>query len=349
MGDTSAAYQVAIGVPRFDIPVISKGIKRRVGHAQLFSLIEEYRALHEIKASGQHLCRPGAVFLPLVTKFGDCPGLVMVAPKEAVPRRALQAVLPMEKDFFEIRQPDAPVAPLSIRPVRRTGVLKLKHHIQLAPAEAGIFFCLLHRNARAFAHRHDIEAGEDALVHLLQVRMDMGSIDTKRRQVAARPVRQRLGFGDQADHVHAKTVHSLIQPPGHHLKDALPHGRVVPVQIRLFRGKDVQIVHPAGSVILPGGPAKPGIPIVRRAAAASLPPDVVVTAGIAAVGAAVRKPPVLIRRVVDGKVQYDPDPALVRFPQQALKVFHRTEIGLYLLIIADIIPVILVWRGIYRA
>ena len=69
-----------------------------------------------------------------------------------------------------------------------------------------------------------------------------------------RCVGQALGLGDEIDDVHPEAVDAAVEPPNHDVLHRFSYLRVLPVQIRLLAGEQVQVV-------LAGG----GIPLPRRA------------------------------------------------------------------------------------
>ena len=77
--------------------------------------------------------------------------------------------------------------------------------------------------------------------------------------VSVRPrfsVRKAIRFRDQADHIHAETVNSLLQPPVHHAEYFVPHNRIIPVEVRLFFGEQMQVIHTRLLIKLPGAAAE---------------------------------------------------------------------------------------------
>ena len=92
-------YQLMVGIERFHVPVIAQVFKIGICHAQFLSLIDIGRSLKHVKAGCQHLCRFYAI-RSVVSKAGNGPGLVMVAPEQRIPGNPLHSGLPFVQNFF---------------------------------------------------------------------------------------------------------------------------------------------------------------------------------------------------------------------------------------------------------
>ena len=99
----------------------------------------------------------------------------------------------------------------------------------------------------------------------------------------------------------------------------------------------MQIILSGRFVILPRTAREVGPPVVGRAAVDPIPPDVVVPVGVRSAFAAFLKPAVLVRGVVDHKVDDHPHAQCMRLCQQGVKVRQRAELWVDGLIIADVI------------
>ncbi len=90
-------------------------------------------------------------------------------------------------------------------------------------------------------------------------------------------VRHFLGLRDHAYHVHTESVNAFVTPPGHHIEDFVADFWVIPVQVRLLFGEQMQVIHCGLFVILPCGTAETGAPVIgRRLSILSLSPDIVI-------------------------------------------------------------------------
>ena len=76
----------------------------RVGHANLFTLIDVGSTSHQMDGGSQHL----GGFLPvlvLVAEAADSPGLVMVAPEYGIPAvLCLHSLLPGAEEILQLHQ-----------------------------------------------------------------------------------------------------------------------------------------------------------------------------------------------------------------------------------------------------
>ena len=231
-------------------------------------------------------------------------------------------------------------------------MLELEDHVQLGPLAVRIFPGLFKCHARRLSDRHDVEFREHLLIHFLYVLVDMRPV---RRTAAVavefvheRRVGQSRRLGDQADDIHAETVDALLAPARHHVEDFLSHRRVIPVEVGLLFGEQMQVVHIRRRVILPRGPGEPGAPVVGLFAVLSLPPDVVIPLGIFPGGTALYEPPVFVGGVIDDQVHHYFDPAFMRRRQHPVKILHRAELVHDRLVIADVVTVVVVGRLVDR-
>ena len=182
--------------------------------------------------------------------------------------------------------------------------------------------------------------------------MHPGAVDRMGRKVAVEraglsgPVWQAGLLRDEVDHIHAKAVHALIQPEAHHVVHALTHIGVLPVQVGLLGGEQVQVILAGGLVLFPRRAAEAGAPVVGQPAVFSLPPDVVIPVGILPGLAAFHKPRHFIGGVVDHQIHQDPDAALMRLGQQLVKILHGAELVHDGPVVGDVVAVVVVRRAV---
>ena len=176
--------------------------------------------------------------------------------------------------------------------------------------------------------------------------MDMRAMRAVRGQIPIQPfyltIREIRVFGDQADDIHAKTIHALFQPPAHHIIDLRSYIRVIPVQIRLLFRENMQIIHIGRLIILPCASAEPGSPVIRLFSVFSLFPDVKITVRVFPALSALHKPCMFIGCMVDHEIHDDTDVAHMRFRQKPVKILHASEFFHDLSVITDIISVIVI-------
>ena len=138
-------------------------------------------------------------------------------------------------------------------------------------------------------------------------------------------VRKALVLAEKAYDVHAETVDSFLAPPGHHIVDFPPHLRVFPVEVRLFSGKQMQVIHTGLRAVFPGGTGEAGAPVVGLPAVPGLLPDIVIPVRIVPGTAALDEPGVFIRSVVDHQVHDNLHAARMSLCQKTVKVLHGAE------------------------
>ena len=146
--------------------------------------------------------------------------------------------------------------------------------------------------------------------------MDVGAVYRIGAVVAVQTLDLAVGqffyLGDHADHIHAEAIDAFVTPPGHHVKDLLAYLRVIPVQVRLFFGKQVQVVHGGCFIVFPCGTAEAGAPVVGWGLGVlPFPPDVVVAVRVVRGFAAFHEPFVLVGGVVHHQVHDDLDASLM--------------------------------------
>ena len=84
-------------------------------------------------------------------------------------------------------------------------------------------------------------------------------------------------FGNHADNVHTETIYTFFTPPGHHVKYFVTYYRVLPVQIRLFFGEAMQIIHPCFFVKFPDRTSEACSPVIWLFAVFRIFPDIIIT------------------------------------------------------------------------
>ena len=103
-GGLAVFHEDPVVVQAFHIPVLVNGGIVRVGHANLFTLIDVGSTSHQMDGGSQHL----GGFLPvlvLVAEAADGPGLVMVAPEYGIPAAlCLHSLLPGAEDILQLHQ-----------------------------------------------------------------------------------------------------------------------------------------------------------------------------------------------------------------------------------------------------
>ena len=191
-------------------------------------------------------------------------------------------------------------------------------------------------------------------MHLVAVPDRVGAVGGLRaHDVRVRAVAQRVAqvLGQAVRNVDAEPVHALVAPEPQHAQELLADLRVIPVQVRLFLGEQVQVV-PAVAAGLPRGAAEVAQPVGRRqfAVVAAAAPEHVPVAfrGAGGGGDRLLEPPVPLRRVVRDDVHDDADAAGVRLGDEPVEIVHRAESGVDGAVVGHVVPAVGLRRGVER-
>ena len=190
--------------------------------------------------------------------------------------------------------------------------------------------------------------------------MQPRTVDVVRRSVAPLadvrvPVRQGGVLGDHVDDVHPEAVHAAVQPPAHHLVDRLPDLGVLPVEVGLLAGEQVQVVLAGVGVVLPGRPGEErppvggfGAGIAAVHALAGRSPPVPIALGIVRRRLRLDEPRVLVGGVVDHQVHHQLHAAAVHGLQQRIEIGEGAEDGLDVPVVADVVARVVLGRRVHR-
>ena len=303
-----------------------------------------------MQAGRDTLGRYFAIFVGRITQTVDHTGLIVVAEENAVPGHFIQTLLPLGKVLLERHERHLSGGPFELRVSVETYMLELEDHVELGAFAVGVFFGLFERDARRLADGHNVKFGENFLVHLLQVLVDVRPVGRASAVTVELVHERRVGqagrLGDQADDVHTEAVDSLLAPAGHHIENFLSDSGIVPVEVGLFGREQMQVVHIRRLIVLPRGTGEPGAPVVGLFAVPAFSPEVIISLGVVLAAAALQEPLMLVGRVVDNEVHHDLDPAGMRLTQHPVKILHGAELIHDRLIIADVIAVVIVGRFI---
>jgi hypothetical protein len=336
-------------VERLDVAEVVDRRERRVGHPELFALVDVGRASVQVEDRPEQLRRADAMDA-VVAEARDGARLVVVVPVEAVPPHVRESDLPAVQRRLELAEVQRADVPLAVAPIE-LDMLELEDHVDLATPRVGVQPRLVDRHARHLADVQQPAAvrHEDLPVHLLQELVDPRPVEEVRCPVAQTPVLrvavgQRRVLGDHVDDVHPEPVDPAVKPPAHHREHGLADLGVLPVEIGLLPGEEVQVVLAVPRVELPGRSREERAPVRRLGArlarghsGARRPPPVPVALGVVAARARLDEPGVLVGRVVDDEVHHELHAALVRGAQQRVELLQRAERGVDVLVVADVI------------
>ena len=213
----------------------------------------------------------------------------------------------------------------------QTDVLKLEDHGQLRAVRGAVQLRPLYIRAPGFAHYYQALLQKCFLGHLPQVLVQAGAV--------AGDMEFRV-FPDLIHHIQPEALYALIHPEAHDIIDLLAHLGILPVQIRLLRGKLMEIVLPQFGNIGPGWAAKGGQHIIGFAGTVAVSPDVIVMVGVIPTLQRLPEPEVLVGAVVGHHIQDDGNPPFLCLPDQGFHVLHSANAGVNIPVIGDIVAVI---------
>ncbi len=293
----------------------------RVGHAELFTLVDIRGALHAVQHHAEHLRGVNAVF-SFITEARHDAWLVVVTPEQRIPGFVVHPLLPVTEEGFQRDEVRLRLRPFFAAGIIDLQVVEVKGHRQLAAVERSILLAVLQRGRGHLAHRHQITWGEDVAAHLLQILVDARPVCIETAAVTGFVIREILIFRNQVNDVETQAIHAAIGPELAHFFQLGAHVRVLPVEIRLLRGKQVQIILLALGVPAPGVAAELGAPVVRKLLRRAVAPDVKLAVRTGFVQR-FPEPGVLRGGVVKHHIQHDANAARVRLGNQRVKIIQR--------------------------
>ena len=125
----------------------------RVGHANLFALVDIRRSLHAMQHHRQHFCRRHAVFT-FITKARNNARLIVVTPEQGIPCHVVHSLLPVAEQCFQRHK-----VRFSQRPFFTTGiidlqVMKIKGHRQFTACQCRVSLAMLKAGGGHFTYGH---------------------------------------------------------------------------------------------------------------------------------------------------------------------------------------------------
>ena len=236
-------------------------------------------------------------------------------------------------------------------------MVELEDHVQRAVQRVRQRDGVLRCHPRCLADGDEPATGQHLVAHLAEVLdqprphqpvpavVDVGPPGRRRH------VGQPGGLGDHVDDVHAEAVDPPVEPPPHRVEDLGPDRGVLPVQVRLLAGEQVQVVLAGVLVVLPRRAAEVGRPVAGLrdgSVRAWRPPDVPVPKGIRAGRPRPDEPLVLVRGVVDDEIHHQADAARVEPGDELVEVGKRPELGHDPAVVADVVAVVVVGGRVHR-
>ena len=265
----------------------------------------------------------------------------MILHVQGVPAVRPQILLPTRKHLFEPQQ----IEPFRTRLAFAHVMLQLEDHVQIA-----VLFSPMHRffagNAACFADCHD-RVGIKNFLQLLHIDFDPRDVHERSPRIIGDSEIPGF-FLDMADCIQTEAVDPQVQPPADHPVDFFPHLRIFPVQIGLFRRKDMEIGLARVVIVSPGRAAEEALPSVRQLVFRGIRPQIIVAVRIVFAFFCFQKPRMLVARMVHHQIHDDFDACSMGFAQQFLEIGHRPEIGMDVLIIGNVIAVVDIRRSVNR-
>ncbi|MNE76776.1 hypothetical protein D3C80_1730330 [compost metagenome] len=116
-------------------------------------------------------------------------------------------------------------------------------------------------------------------MNFFQIREQLIGPD-RRQMVGILCVRQPLGFDYMGYSIEPESVYTFLEPPLNHVMKLINHSRVIPVQVRLLFGIEMEIIAVGSGIMFPDGTAKVRLPVVWRPAILTFAPDIVIAFGV---------------------------------------------------------------------
>ena len=200
--------------------------------------------------------------------------------------------------------------------------IKIKYRIEFAPEIGCEHFVHLNACSAALADSINIIFAESVFSHLVQKFVKSRSVKIILRTLKARKhtekrisLRQTLCLTDEINYIHSKAVNALVEPPQHHLINALAYFLVFPVQIHLLLCKEMKSPLIKIFIIIPRTAAEQRQPVVRRCDSfvGCITPNIIIVIRIILAFKCFLKPIVLVARMVYNKVNYQLHSSLMNF------------------------------------
>lgn len=183
----------------------------------------------------------------------------MILPVKSIPTVILiHESLPSLEKVFKIRQ--LPTARLEFTELSVVNVhmLEVENHVDLVAIKLhgskDLFLVFDERhltNAERIVLLQDFANVLQVLVQAWPVRVVFVSRLPRRSRVFDWYVGESLIFTNEIDNVHSESITALVEPKADDVVDCLAHRRVLPIEIGLLSGVQVQIVLVCEFVILP--------------------------------------------------------------------------------------------------
>lgn len=184
----------------------------------------------------------------------------MILPIKSIPTVFLiHEGLPSLEEVFEIRQLPTPRLEFTELSVVNVHMLEIENHVDLVAIElhgSKYLFLVFDEwhltDAEGIVLLQDLANVLQILVQAWPIRVVFVSRLPRRSWVFDWCVRESLIFADEIDYVHSEAITTLVEPKADDVGNCLAHWVVLPIEIGLLGGEQVQIVLVREFVILPG-------------------------------------------------------------------------------------------------
>ena len=260
----------------------------------------------------------------------------MVVPEQAVPALSAELLLPFCQCLFQLYHAQGSQVPLGLSLLLvQADMLELKYHGELAAIRIAVELCPLRVRSPGFSHSDEIPLLEGLPAHLPDKLVEPGAVGSN--------TQVRL-LGDLVNDIQAEAAHALVHPPQDHVVDLPADFLVLPVQIRLFHGKLVEIILLKLRNPLPGRAPESCLHVIGKLPFHAVPPHIVVMVRIVFALLRLLEPAVLVGGVVQHQVHDDADPSLLCLRNKLLHVSEAAEHGVYVLVIGYVVAVVILGR-----
>ena len=217
------------------------------------------------------------------------------------------------------------------------------------------FIQLMRLHTIGLCHGKNIVTGKNLLLKLIekiQYSRSVGNhaMNIDHTVIAVRlTVHKHLRLLDVDNGIDAETAHALVQPEVGRIIERPTHSGIFPVEIRLCRGKGMQIILLPRFAPSPGTAAKDGAPVGRRRAIRlGIPPDIPVCMFAVPRACRIDKPRMLVGGMVIDQIHHHADIPLLALSKQIFHVFHCAIGRVYSGKIRNVIAVVHHRRGVNR-
>ena len=217
-----------------------------IGHADLFALVDERCAPAQECDHRQECGRLVSVLLCVDAEPADAPRLVMVLEHQCVPACSVVSELRVYEAALELLKAERLRYHLETEDIVRGKMLKVEDRIELAGLLFYISVRVLFVRYVGLAYRICVVERKCVPVEFIQefvhagaVHVEWGALLEVQRVLV---VAQRVYLRDHVENIEAESVDALVEPEAEYVCHLLADLRVLPVEIRLLRRKEMQVV-----------------------------------------------------------------------------------------------------------